>query len=238
MSASRKPDRVLGAALLVAAVALAGLTAYEWQSGQGLKARLERQVRRGVARAEPTQMLPPFALQTMNAYSGIVQHPLFTPNRQPAPAAGASAAPPRKLVLTGIATDGGTSVVLLKDLQTGKTERVRAGTPGDADGLQLESVNGTNVVLKQGGTQFKLDLQVAPSASAVAPTASAQAQREAPPAGAIPPGGAHAAAGAPPPRPTASAPQPPAPGTKSGVDANLVLFNQQRAKQGLPPLSP
>lgn len=237
MSASSKSNRLLGALLAGIALALAGLTAYEWQAGQGLRARLEREVRSGVAQAEPTRILPPFALQTMNAYSGIVQHPLFTPNRQPAPAVGASAAPPRKLILTGIATDGGTSVVLLKDLQTGKTERVRAGTPGDAEGLQLESVNGTNVVLKQGGTQFKLDLQVAPSASTGAPTAGAQAQREAPPVGAIPPAGEQTAARVPPPRPTASAPHP-APSAKSGADANLLLFNQQRAKQGLPPLAP
>lgn len=174
MSASRKPDRVLGATLLVAAVALAGLTAYEWQAGQGLKAGLERQVRSGTARPAPLDILPPFELQPLSAYSGIVQHPLFTPSREPAPAASASAAPPRKLVLTGIANNAAEAVVLIKDLQTGQTERLRAGIP-DADGLELQSVEGTTAVFKQGNAKLSLDLQVAPSPGAVGPARTAAA---------------------------------------------------------------
>ncbi len=233
MSASRKPDRVLGATLLVAAVALAGLTAYEWQAGQGLKAGLERQVRSGTARPAPLDILPPFELQPLSAYSGIVQHPLFTPSREPAPAASASAAPPRKLVLTGIANNAAEAVVLIKDLQTGQTERLRAGAP-DADGLELESVEGTTAVLKQGNAKLKLDLQVQPSSNVAVP---AQPGQIAPAAGAAAPPAAPAAPapGQPPVQPAKAAPRAPA---ASATDPGLILLNQQRAKQGLPPLAP
>lgn len=244
-----KPDRALGVALLVAAVALAGVIASEWQAGQALKARLERQVRSGTGHPAPLTILPPFALQPQQAYSGIVQHPLFTPTRQPAPAASASAEPPRKLMLTGIATNPSESVVLLKDLQTGKTERLRAGAPGDAAGLQLESVDGSTVTLKQGNAQLKLDLQVAPSPGAAVPPGAAPAgPGQAAPVVAAPGGrpsaaSAPLAAGAPavkpggPPAQPSKAAAPAAPAT-GATDPGLILLNQQRAKQGLPPLSP
>ena len=225
MRATSRSNRLLGGLLAGMALALAGLAAYEWQAGQGLKERLERQVFRSVARAEPTQMLPPFALQTMNAYSGIVQHPLFTPNRQPPPAAGASAAPPRKFVLTGIADSGRTAVVLLKDVQTGETERLRLGMPGTG-GVELESVEGNTAVLKQGNAHIQLDLQVLSSAAAAALVSPRGQPKQ--PTGAV--GGApptsggtpsNAAAGA---RPAVDAePHPPSDVQRTGLGPPLQL---------------
>jgi hypothetical protein len=240
MNASRKPDRVLGATLLVAAVALAGLTGYEWQAGQGLKAGLERQVRSGTARPAPLKTLPPFALLPLDAYSGIVQHPLFVPSRQPAPAASAVAAPTRKLILTGIATDASGSVVLFKDLQTGETERLKLGDPPDASGLQLGSVDGNSVVVRQGQVQQKFELQVAPSPSLAAPGpgSPAGARANAPTPAAV---AGHAAPLAPvgaASQPSGAAPaQPPSVPPRFIPNPGLMLRNIQRAKQGLPPLS-
>lgn len=236
MTAPRNTGQMLSVTLLAMALALAGLVAYEWQAGQALKTRLGSQVRASEGSPPPLAALPPFSLQPLTAYAGIVEHPLFVANRQPPPAAPASAAAPQKLVLTGIATNPAESIVLLRDLQTGKTERIKSGQPSDAGSLQLGEVQGNTVVLKQGNTELKFDLQVAPSSGRAAPAVPgpgvplqpAQSPQNAPvvPAGARPAGTV-----APPSARPGSVPNP-------AIDPNLQLLNAQRAKQGLPPLQP
>ena len=210
----------LSAVLLLAAAALVALLAYEWQQGIALRDSVLALKTRPAATPPALHIEPPFRLNDLAAYARITEQPLFVASREPAKAEPVQAAkPPEQFQLTGVAQSPQQDVVLLRNVKTGKTERLKTGekTP---DGLQLETVKPNGVTLKQNGQDVTLDLSVALSAPPTAPP-TAPAPSTSP---VVPPSQAGGA----------SVPKPKAP---PAVIPNLDQINKLRAKMGLVPLA-
>lgn len=232
-----RASRLLTALLLLLAVGLAALLVWEWRQGRALASRYEVQVKSSKGQAEPLKLDKPFLLQPLPAYEVIVQRPITSPTRLPPPVAAASSvAPPRKFVLTGIAQNPSEAIVLLRDLQTGATERLRAGVPA-SDGLQLQSVEGDTATVRQGSVEEKYTLQVLPSAGRQSPLIPQTPSASPPSQPSTSPLLAASAASSSVSRPVS----PVAPAEvkpQTSPNPGLQLLNQQRIKNGLPPINP
>lgn len=211
----------LSALLLIGAAALVGLLAYETQQGIALRDSVLALKTRPSATPPALKLAPPFHLQTLSSYSAITEQPLFVASRTPTKQdATATAPPPRQFALTGVAQTSKESVVLLRDAQTGKTERLKTGEK-TKDGLALDSAKPDSATIDQNGQKVTLDLNVVLSGNrVVAPVQPPQPASAAKPAQAPPPPAGDKKASA----------------AKPTVDPGLEQLNLQRAKLGLPPL--
>lgn len=151
--------------MLALCAALIAVLVAEWQAGLGLRDHL-RNLPVPKASPPPLAALPPFTLQPSEFYASIVDKSLFTPSRRPAPPP--EAAPPRHLELTGVTLNPKGSEVILRDLDTKKSLRLKSGetTP---DGLHIESATPDSVILREGGSTVSLGLTVAPGSAKAAP---------------------------------------------------------------------
>jgi len=149
------------------------------------------------------KLLPPVALQSPEqAYPEMAARPLFTPTRRPAPvepAQGKQNFARGQYILQGVIVVGDQRTALLKEKSTGKIHRVDKGQ--SVEGITLERVDPTEVVLASGGEREKLALIVQkPEGQGVrgAPQPTADATPHGPfaAASAAPAPGAQAAAGA------------------------------------------
>lgn len=233
MSQFKKPLRGGNAVLILAILALSAVLAWEINSGAQLKARLQH-VPRPVASTTPLTLLPPFALAPEPAYAGIVQHTLFLPGRGPAMVSEAAvASPPKNLKLLGVAIQGSTAIALVKDTETGKTERLTPADGKDAQALKVQDITDTSAVVVQNGQQIKLELHVQRSmpaaVSAQSASQPAQGASKTPPASAPQAG-----------RLTPASKTNASPGqivVPMGAQ-QLANINAIRAKMGLQPLHP
>lgn len=257
----------LAAILSLLAAALVVVLVWEWQNGLALRSRVLQLVQ-GRQNPPPLTLVPPYALDAPQTYASITLHPLFTSTRQPPPppATQASAPAEQDLELTGVFINARNAVALVKDRHTGQTQRIlfpekadsahvtpaltsgsesAARTPGasgsnpNPSNLQIEQVQPTSVVIRQGGSTAKLDLQVAlshkplnpaapqPSVPLVTPEQRGAQPNEPKPAAGLP------AAGLPPPASKVIRVN----GAEIPVD-QLPRVNEIRKRLGLPPLSP
>lgn len=152
--------------LITLAVALSAVIAAEWRAGMALRDKLSR-LPTDTATPPPLAALPPFRLPPLARFGSVIARPLFTATRLPPPPPDA-ATPPRRLTLTGISSSPAGTEVLVRDLDTGKTERVRSDAPS-ADGLQVISADQASATIREGQTHVTLPLAIAPSATMTRP---------------------------------------------------------------------
>lgn len=186
---NQRPFPWVEGGLLVLAAALGGVLWWQWQTGLSLESSIARW------RKVPTTAVPPLAIapefRLPDAASGfpeLLSRPIFQPSRRRAvdPSANAPSAMKRgQFVLVGVLISPATSAALLRDAETGKTERVVLGA--QIRGLTLAEVNADRAVLRLGAEfeELRLALQrgaggkpsaagaaSGPAATAPQPTAS------------------------------------------------------------------
>lgn len=126
------------------------------------------------------KQLPEFTLQEAgSSFPDILARPLFLASRRPMLSAGATDQVMKKgqFILTGIAIVSDRGDVLLKDVATGKTERVKQGE--SVRGMRLEQVDSEKVVLAQGEEREVILLKIQPVKAPPSPAeAKGQAQTE------------------------------------------------------------
>lgn len=121
--------------LVVGYVAAIGLAAYELKRAPSLS--LPPAPPEQAAQALPPLEVPPDAIQSLAAYDGIVERPLFSPDRRPQVADAAQVQPgPGPAAegalevdgfrLTAVLRDGDSTTVLIED-RSGQTRALRAG---------------------------------------------------------------------------------------------------------------
>lgn len=137
-----------------------------------------------------TALLPIFTLPPADiSYPEIVERPLFIPTRRPAP-------PPNnapvvtmrrgQYKLVGVSVNQDLSMAFLQEIATGKSKGVAKGT--EINGMIVDAVEPSRVVLRQGEETEELSLKVAASPRLPAgPVAGATTPGTAP-AAPIPPG--------------------------------------------------
>ena len=108
------------------------------------------------------KLLPPTLAQAPEqAYPEMAARPLFTPTRRPAPAEpgqGKQTFARGQFVLQGVIVVGDQRTALLKEKSTGKVHRVDRGK--DVNGIVVERVDPTEVVLASGDEREKIALVV------------------------------------------------------------------------------
>ena len=184
-------------AILSALVLAIGLTiGFETGWGQSVRPLLTGGDKKNRA-VEMVATLPSFSLASLETgFRESGERPLFTPSRRPA-AANLAAAPVMKkgqFRLTGTSVSSDLNVAYLLETASGKTVRVAKGK--EINGITLESVENSRVLLRQGEESEELVLKTAaspPRPPAAMPGTPGQA-----PAGAA---GTVAAPGQPVPRP-------------------------------------
>lgn len=112
-----------------------------------------------------TAMLPAYKLAPVESgYKQITERPLFVPTRRPAPAANTSAQVAMKkgqFKLAGTTVSAGVSVAYLVETVNNKTHRVNLGS--EINGIRVERVDATRVLLKQGDDSEELSLRTSVS---------------------------------------------------------------------------
>ncbi len=157
---SRYAITALLGTLLVGTVAAVG---WETDWGQALLSQPVPTTTRSAAL--DTNILPPFALGAVDtAYPEMAERPLFISTRRPAPPANTTAAVAMKkgqFRLAGTAVNDSTSYVFLFELAANKTHRIAKGA--EVNGIRVDVVDATRVVLKQGDEIEELRLTALPS---------------------------------------------------------------------------
>lgn len=121
-----------------------------------------------------SKILPPYGLAPMESrYKETVERPLFISTRRPAPAGASTQTAMKKgqFKLAGTTISVGASVAYLFETANNKTHRVSLG--GDINGIKVERVEATRVVLKQGDDSEELSLRTSVSPKVVAPQVAA-----------------------------------------------------------------
>ena len=195
------------ALVLAAAVGVLGLLAVAQRvglgSGYSLAADAEGPGASGIAGQIKTE---PYKLRPWVEYGELVARPLFSDTRMPEPEeataeADPGAAQPLNVTLTGVILSGSLRLAMVKDNQSGETQRVRLGQPlgGPQGGWVLQELKPRGAVF-DGAAMGKQELElVVDTAGAPAPMLAAAPQPQAPGAAqAAAPGAAPGAGQAPP----------------------------------------
>jgi general secretion pathway protein N len=145
---------LLGALL----VATLGVLAWETDFGRALMGReIEPPLRKA---SLDTNVLPAYQLGAMDSvYRETVERPLFVPTRKPAPPSNATPVAVMKkgqFRLAGTTVNSTTSYVYLFETATNKTHRLAQGS--QVNGIVVNSIEATRVVLKQGDDTEELRL--------------------------------------------------------------------------------
>ena len=202
--------RPLVAALAGVAVLLALAIGLEIATGSAASNGAAAQAK--AAASPDAKLLPPVLAQAPEqAYPEMAARPLFTPTRRPAPiepSQGKQTFAKGQYVLQGVIVVGDQRTALLKEKSTGKVHRVDRGS--DVNGITVERVEPTEVVLASGEERERIALVVQRPDGAARGTAPAAAEALAGPfsaASAVPPPAAAAQAT----QPVATAGQPAVP---------------------------
>ncbi len=165
-------------ALLVAALAFIG-----WETDWGRALRGEAPDPSTRVATLDTNVLPAFQLSPLDPnYKEMIERPLFLSARRPAPPSNATTQVAMKkgqFKLAGTTVSAGISVAYLVETATNKTHRVNMGD--DINGIKVERVDATRVVMKQGDETEELSLRSSispklPPPQQVAALAPGQAQ--------------------------------------------------------------
>lgn len=165
--------------LIVAAI-VGVIGVFAWETGWGKYLSPSVPKFDGAPRkADNIAILPPFTMPPIDpTYKETVERPLFSQTRRPNPPAAAVASAPAmekgKYRLSGTSVGPELSTAFLVDLKSGKTWRVAKGgivDPTGSQGVKLDSVNATQVVLKLGDETETLSLATSKSAAVPLPTA-------------------------------------------------------------------
>ena len=144
------------------AVASLGVIGFETDWGYALRSAAKSA---GAARkAEMVAMLPAFTLTPLETgYRESGERPLFLPTRRPVLATAVSQVVMKKgqYKLTGTSMAPDLSVAYLQEVSSGKTIRVTKGL--EINGIKLDVVEASRVVLKQGDDSEELTLRTAAS---------------------------------------------------------------------------
>lgn len=144
------------------AVASLGVIGFETDWGYALRSAAKSA---GAARkAEMVAMLPAFTLTPLETgYRESGERPLFLPTRRPVLATAVSQVVMKKgqFKLTGTSIAPDLSVAYLQEVSSGKTIRVTKGL--EINGIKLDVVEASRVVLKQGDDSEELTLRTAAS---------------------------------------------------------------------------
>jgi hypothetical protein len=142
--------------LIVAALAFIG---WETDWGRALRGEAPDAVTR-VATLD-TNVLPQFQLPPLDAsYKETIERPLFLSARRPAPPSNLTTQVAMKkgqFKLAGTTVSAGVSVAYLVETANNKTHRVNMGA--DINGIKVERVEATRVVMKQGDEIEELTLR-------------------------------------------------------------------------------
>lgn len=142
--------------LIVAALAFIG---WETDWGRALRGEAPDAVTR-VATLDTT-VLPTFQLPPLDAnYKETIERPLFLSTRRPAPPSNVTTQVAMKkgqFKLAGTTVSAGISVAYLVETASNKTHRVNMGE--DINGIKVERVAATRVVMKQGDEMEELTLR-------------------------------------------------------------------------------
>ncbi len=153
----------LTATLSAIAVGVLVVIGYETDWGQSVRSQ-PASVDSKARSVEIATTLPPFSLPALdNGFRESGDRPLFTPSRRPA-ATNLAAVPSMKkgqFKLTGTLVNGDLTVAYLVETASGKTLRVERGR--EVNGMTLEAVEPTRIVLKQGDETEELILRTAAS---------------------------------------------------------------------------
>lgn len=122
-----------------------------------------------------SKILPAHALGPMDMnYKETVERPLFISSRRPAPPSNATsqtALRKGQFKLTGTTVSAGISVAYLFETATNKTHYVNLGR--DINGIKVERVEATRVLLRQGDESEELSLVTSQSPKVVPPLVAA-----------------------------------------------------------------
>ncbi len=163
---------------LIAIAVLGVVGVFAWETGWGSYLSPSAPSFNGAARqADNIAMLPPFVMPPIDpTYKETVERPLFSQTRRPNPPAAAVATMPAmekgKYRLSGTSVNAQLSTAFLVDLKSGKTWRVAKGAivdPTGSQGVTLDSVDATRVVLKLGDETEVLTLATSKSAAVPPP---------------------------------------------------------------------
>jgi general secretion pathway protein N len=224
--------KYVSGAMLLLSVCLAAAIFLEWEQGSQLAREVTKIARRPASHAPELDILPAFVLpDAESGFPELLSRPMFFASRRPAanPNQGAGAMKKGLFTLVGVVITPTQHAALLRDVATGKTERLELG--GLTKGMTLDTVEANRIVLRQGGESEDLTLKVQvgmqqPSASPGGPTPG--------PGGPSP---MQTPSGGPQPMPQ---PTPPPPGMSPETRAlsveNVKHINAERAKRGIPPI--
>lgn len=160
MNPTHGSEKTITTVVVVLCLVLVGVMLYEWQWGESFRKEIST-IRTPGAKAAPIALLPEFILPPKeSAYIETLTRPIFTPSRRGNPAAKAGKQQMKKgqFVLSGVIIVPGQRLALLRDVTTGKSERVEQGR--EIRGMLAERVDPTVIVLKQGDETEELVLMV------------------------------------------------------------------------------
>lgn len=153
-------ERAITVVAAVLSLLLAGAMAYEWQWGERFRHEIMK-IRSLGAKAPAVALLPEFSLPPREtAYSETLTRPLFIPSRRGSLTGNKGPQQMKKgqFALSGVIIVPGQRLALLRDVTTGKSERVEQGH--EIRGMLAERVDAGVVVLKQGNESEELMLLV------------------------------------------------------------------------------
>jgi general secretion pathway protein N len=107
--------------------------------------------------ATPAPSVPP-----LGRYADVWEHPLFSPTRTPAPAAGGDDTASGDLVLTGVIMLPGLKMAILHDKTRNKDYRVIEGQPSQ-EGPSLVELHPRSAVVDSSGSRLQLQLISGPA---------------------------------------------------------------------------
>jgi hypothetical protein len=149
--------------LLITCLVLAGVVALQWRIGA--RTGIEGPAEAPPAAAEAPPARTAFVAPGIEAFSEILERPLFTAGREPAeePAVATPTTPaiptaPIRLRLEGVALTPQTRVAVVRDLATNQLLRLAEGA--EHQGWVVETVHAAGATLKQGQQTQELVLEV------------------------------------------------------------------------------
>lgn len=247
MKAAMWKKNYLALAMASLSLLLAGVLLWEWEQGSRLGRELTKIRKMPVAAVPAVKILPEFILpDAETGFPELLARPIFVASRRPMASASQGAAGAMKkgqFALVGVVITPSQHSALLRDVESNKTETVAMGA--QIRGLTLGEVEAGKVVLRMGAESEELVLKVQvgvkppPASQPPSPQPQAEAQQA-------------QAAPVPSPKPVSAAiatkppaiPPPQVPSQKTDQTQGLAqekrlsdAVNQNRAKQGLPPLN-
>lgn len=125
---------------------------------------------------------PGFSMRPLDAFSEVIERPLFRPDRRPAPvvvdAAKADGTSRQGYALLGVVIDDDMRMALLRPKGAKRTLRILEGQ--QIDGWTVEDVRPDRVVMRRGGVSEEVRLRDLPGRKRLKPAQSSKNETDAP----------------------------------------------------------